>query len=105
MFIVWRNIYTMADAGGGATNEEGPVREQDKYLPTANIARIMKKVCLVVPVLGKNVGLLVCVTETDVFLMDCCEWIYLVGKKRLCRRMLRWRKMVRIRCRNVCQSL
>eukprot|EP00168_Porphyra_purpurea_P013319 TRINITY_DN364_c0_g1_i4.p3 TRINITY_DN364_c0_g1~~TRINITY_DN364_c0_g1_i4.p3 ORF type:complete len:136 (+),score=57.62 TRINITY_DN364_c0_g1_i4:206-613(+) len=36
----------MADAGagvGGGGEEDGSVRELDKYLPTANIARIMKK--------------------------------------------------------------
>jgi len=39
----------MADAGagaGGGGEEDGSVRELDKYLPTANIARIMKKVLL-----------------------------------------------------------
>lgn len=37
----------MADAaaGTGGGEEDGSVRELDKYLPTANIARIMKKVC------------------------------------------------------------
>lgn len=37
----------MADAGAGTGGgeEDGSVRELDKYLPTANIARIMKKVC------------------------------------------------------------
>lgn len=36
----------MADAaaGAGGGEEDGSVRELDKYLPTANIARIMKKV-------------------------------------------------------------
>lgn len=42
-------ISTMADVGagtGGGGEEDGSVRELDKYLPTANIARIMKKVRL-----------------------------------------------------------
>lgn len=35
------------DDGAGA---EPSVREQDKYLPTANIARIMKKVSARIPI-------------------------------------------------------
>lgn len=39
----------MADAGAGTGGgeEDASVRELDKYLPTANIARIMKKVRVV----------------------------------------------------------
>jgi hypothetical protein len=33
------------DAGDGSGFREVEIREQDRFLPIANIARIMKKVC------------------------------------------------------------
>ena len=49
------------DAAGGEEfiEEDVSVREQDRFLPIANISRIMKKVCTVGFLLASFVGVLV----------------------------------------------
>ena len=54
-----KNKDAAAGAGEELLEEDVSVREQDRFLPIANISRIMKKVCTVGFLLASFVGVLV----------------------------------------------